>query len=97
VLILEDKHRSVDGYHDYIILGYTFNVDGTLQINFQLLPPEACIWVMPSERTAQGQRIDRVILYTHTSHNGFLSVASNRVHASNCNWGSMLMFMSLFI
>jgi hypothetical protein len=39
---------------------------------------EACIWVMPSEITAQGQRIDRVILYTHTSHNGFLSVASNK-------------------
>jgi hypothetical protein len=39
---------------------------------------DACIWVMPSEITAQGQRIDRVILYTHTSHNGFLSVASNK-------------------
>lgn len=58
---------------------------------------EACIWVMPSEITAQGQRIDRVILYTHTSHNGFLSVASNRVHASICNWERMLMFMNLFI
>lgn len=68
----------MDGYHNYAILGHTSNVERTLQINFQLLPPEACIWVMPFEITAQGQRIDRVILYTHTSHNGFLSVASNR-------------------
>jgi len=77
-LILEDNHRSVDGYHNHIIVGWTSNVDRTIQINFKFLPSERQCLSHAIEITAQGQRIDRVILFTHTSHNGFLSVVSNR-------------------